>query len=259
MAEKKSLDTMKLWDEVCVTDPKTTKDVSIGQRHFTAICAQSQIKKATELWGPFGSKWGVRNEEFSPIPHQDIKVMLYKAHLYYPNGIVEIHSDDEIIIRQGKKKDYYNEDVCKKIATDALTKGLSKLGFNADVFEGKFDDNKYVASLSGGQATSQPSQETVSETSTEDMADQAFGKLGDDEEAQGQAQFGTGPVDLAEEPQGRLISEKQGKRMYAIAMSNGWEKDDLKAVLNQFHFSSTRAVTADKYEMVCAVFEAGPA
>jgi hypothetical protein len=26
-----------------------------------------------------------------------------------------------------------------------LTKGLSKLGFNADVFMGRFDDNKYVA------------------------------------------------------------------------------------------------------------------
>ena len=25
-----------------------------------------------------------------------------------------------------------------------LTKGLSKLGFNADVFMGRFDDNKYV-------------------------------------------------------------------------------------------------------------------
>ena len=31
----------------------------------------------------------------------------------------------------------------KKVAT----KGLSKLGFNADVFMGKFDDNKYVDSL----------------------------------------------------------------------------------------------------------------
>jgi hypothetical protein len=28
-----------------------------------------------------------------------------------------------------------------------MTKGLSKLGFNADVFMGLFDDNKYVSSL----------------------------------------------------------------------------------------------------------------
>jgi hypothetical protein len=40
-----------------------------------------------------------------------------------------------------------DDDFFKKVATDALTKGLSKLGFNADVFMGKFDDNKYVNSL----------------------------------------------------------------------------------------------------------------
>ena len=37
-----------------------------------------------------------------------------------------------------------DDDFAKKVATDALTKGLSKLGFNADVFMGRFDDNKYV-------------------------------------------------------------------------------------------------------------------
>ena len=37
-----------------------------------------------------------------------------------------------------------DDDCIKKVATDALTKGLSKLGFNADVFMGRFDDNKYV-------------------------------------------------------------------------------------------------------------------
>ena len=31
------------------------------------------------------------------------------------------------------------------VSTDALTKGLSKLGFNADIFLGKWDDNRYVS------------------------------------------------------------------------------------------------------------------
>ncbi|MBN86088.1 MAG: hypothetical protein CL885_01045, partial [Dehalococcoidia bacterium] len=35
-------------------------------------------------------------------------------------------------------------DAPKKALTDAITKGLSYLGFNADIFLGKFDDNKYV-------------------------------------------------------------------------------------------------------------------
>jgi len=41
-----------------------------------------------------------------------------------------------------------DDDFFKKVATDALTKGLSKLGFNADVFMGMFDDNKYVNQIS---------------------------------------------------------------------------------------------------------------
>jgi len=38
-------------------------------------------------------------------------------------------------------------DAYKKASTDGLTKLLSHLGFNADVFLGMFDDNKYVAGL----------------------------------------------------------------------------------------------------------------
>jgi hypothetical protein len=37
------------------------------------------------------------------------------------------------------------DDECyKKIQTDALTKALSRLGFNADIFMGLWDDNRYV-------------------------------------------------------------------------------------------------------------------
>ena len=43
-----------------------------------------------------------------------------------------------------------DDDCIKKVATDALTKGLSKLGFNADVFMGRFDDNKYVNTPKNG-------------------------------------------------------------------------------------------------------------
>ena len=38
-------------------------------------------------------------------------------------------------------------DFAKKIETDALTKALSKIGFNADVFMGLYDDHKYVAMI----------------------------------------------------------------------------------------------------------------
>ena len=136
MIEKKN---MALWNEVSQTDPKITKKVN-ARGGFTAICAQSQLKKATEMFGSFGMGWGVKDESFQqPITG----IIIYQATLYYKTkewkGEFPIHS--AIVLALNNKVD---DDAVKKVATDALTKGLSKLGFNSDVFEGKFDDNKYV-------------------------------------------------------------------------------------------------------------------
>ena len=46
-----------------------------------------------------------------------------------------------------KNKQKPDTDCMKKATTDGITKGLTYFGFNADVFLGKFDDNKYVAEL----------------------------------------------------------------------------------------------------------------
>ena len=56
-----------------------------------------------------------------------------------------------------------------------------------------------------------------------------------------------------------VITEKQGKRMYMIAKGKGWDKDGMKAVVNQYGFASSKDVTKDKYEVICGVFECGPA
>jgi len=133
-------DNMKLWDSVCETDPAIAKEVKLG-RTFTTVCAQSQIKIATQLWGPMGQAWGVRDERYDVLD----SYCIYIATLYYPTGSFPIHADIEIIFSSGQRQGKYNDDFTKKIATDALTKGLSRLGFNSDIFEGKFDDNKYIA------------------------------------------------------------------------------------------------------------------
>jgi hypothetical protein len=40
-----------------------------------------------------------------------------------------------------------DDNFAKKIETDALTKAISKLGFNADIFMGKFDDVRYIEEM----------------------------------------------------------------------------------------------------------------
>ena len=137
------MNNTELWDSVEKTDPKFTKKVN-QRGGFTAIGAQYQVRKATESFGPFGIGWGVKEESFER--YEDTGLVLYQGTLWYKHGkavgTVPIHSS--IKYHHNNRVD---DDFAKKVATDALTKGLSKLGFNADVFMGLFDDNKYVNAL----------------------------------------------------------------------------------------------------------------
>ena len=164
---------MDLWNKVNQTDPSITKKVNT-RGGFTAICAQSQLKKATETFGSFGLGWGVKDETFQqPITG----IILYQATLYYNTeagkGEFPIHSAAVLCINNK-----VDDDAVKKVATDALTKGLSKLGFNSDVFEGKFDDNKYVNQMTKTfkPPLSQATKDTLEALLEDDMIDKDIKK-----------------------------------------------------------------------------------
>jgi hypothetical protein len=144
-------DNMKLWNSVETTDPKFTKKVN-QRGGFTAIGAQYQLRTATETFGPIGYGWGVKDEKIERW--EDVGLAVYTAILWYVReGIAEEH---EIPIHSSIKyhsNGRVDDDFFKKVATDALTKGLSKIGFNADVFMGMFDDNKYVNKLTNMNGT----------------------------------------------------------------------------------------------------------
>lgn len=139
---------IKLWDLVEKTDPSYTKAVSVG-RKFTTADPYYQLKTATAVLGTFGTKnFRVVDEDFNIINHEKkIPFCIYTAKLEYifegESGSIPLHSDMQLYFAKGG----YDKDWVKKIATDALTKGLSKLGFNTDIFLGRFEDNKYVKSL----------------------------------------------------------------------------------------------------------------
>lgn len=133
-------DNMKLWDAVSKTDPKHTKQVN-QRGGFTAIDAHYQIQQATEAFGPVGIGWGY--DAGAPI--------------FTPEGLIII----PVTLWHGSRENRFgpqygcadmsskrlDTDAPKKATTDALTKLLSHLGFSADVFLGKFEDNKYLESL----------------------------------------------------------------------------------------------------------------
>ncbi len=139
MTTKKS-DNMALWDKVSKTDPAHTKEVKFG-RKFTAIDPHSQIMMATKMFGPAGIGWGWTVERVEYTPTNEIAILIGLWHGTMPPYIFQWGQSGLFIDKAQKMKD---GDCFKKATTDGLTKCLSYLGFNADVFLGKFDDNKYV-------------------------------------------------------------------------------------------------------------------
>ncbi len=138
-------ENMKLWNSVSKSDPKYLKQVSLGARKFTAIDPQYQVMSATKAFGQVGKGWG------------------WHSHTHFvnlSNGDTAVVSDVTVWTGDSNNsfgpfpgcrkffdatKNRLNEDAPKMSVTDGLTKALSHLGFNADVFLGEHDGNKYAA------------------------------------------------------------------------------------------------------------------
>ena len=127
---------MLLWNKVSKTNPKNTKTVKFG-RSFTAIDPHSQVMEATRMFGPAGSGWGWYIKQVEYLPTNEVAILITLWHGNKEQAGLYIDKADT-------RKD---GDCMKKATTDGLTKCLSYLGFNADIFLGLYDDNKYVAAM----------------------------------------------------------------------------------------------------------------
>ena len=138
-------ENLKLWSSVEKTDPKHTKKANVRGNNITAIAPQYQVKKATEQFGSYGTTWGFKSFEFDYSMLEVTGIVVFKGVFYYPNGEFPISSSISAYKDGARTKP--DTDFAKKVETDTLTKALSKLGFNADVFMGLYDDNKYVMQM----------------------------------------------------------------------------------------------------------------
>jgi len=129
-------ENMALWESVEATPPSWVSKVN-QRGGFSTITAHRQVKLATGLWGPYGGTWGLFDVEWGEIKNGagDTVEITMSGVFKYPGGAFPIATDMQFRA---------NGDSRKKLMTDATTKALSKLGFSADVFLGRFDDNKYV-------------------------------------------------------------------------------------------------------------------
>lgn len=145
MSEDKKVNNLEFWESVEKTDPKYTTKVTLG-RKFTAIDPYYQNKIATSKFGMYGKSWGLKNikHEFFDIGLDTKMVTLYATFFYQDTEEFEITNSMKICGTNSSGKFVIDEDWAKKIETNTLSKALSRIGFNTDVFMGKFEDYQYV-------------------------------------------------------------------------------------------------------------------
>ena len=150
-----------IWNQVDKTDTAHTKPVSLGGRKMTSIDGTSVVLQATKVFGPVGIGWGYniieeRFDQGMPIIKDgevicNVLVHTIRLKLWYmleeTKGEVEHFGHTPFVYSSYEKGAIQDMEVSKKSLTDAIKKCLSMLGFNADIFLGKFDDRDYVETL----------------------------------------------------------------------------------------------------------------
>ena len=133
---------LELWKRLEKTDPKHTKKAKIGGMSITAVAPHYQILNATREFGVYGVTRGFKSIELDYNLIEKYDLIVFRGCFFSPLGECQVINSSKMYM--DRKKEMVDTDFAKKIETDALTKVLSKMGFNADIFMGRFDDTKYV-------------------------------------------------------------------------------------------------------------------
>lgn len=160
-------DNLELWKKVEKTNPNYTKKAKVSGVNITAIAPQYQIMMVTEQFGIYGETWGFKDIDLSYDLVDKFNMVVFKGTFFFPNGEFEIINSCKLYM--DRNNTMIDDNFAKKIETDSLTKAISKLGFNADIFLGKFDDVRYLQEVK--KEFAQPVEEVKKELITKDQFD----------------------------------------------------------------------------------------
>jgi len=115
------------------------------------------------MFGIQGIGWGIKigSEVFAEQTIGTTNLLNYDAILFFKYdgdvGEIPIHATEKLSYQTQGANGYLkiDDEVRKKVVTNAKTKGLSELGFNADIFMGQFDDPNYVEYIKYEQSINQ--------------------------------------------------------------------------------------------------------
>lgn len=141
-----------LWARAFKTDPAHVKAITGKDYDGNSPKPYYIVERLTDEFGPCGIGWGytIDSERFERFSDTDV-LHIAKVTLWYvmdgKRGEVAQMGQTKATYMTGQGKFKVDEDAPKKSVTDALVKCASYLGFAGDIFSGRWDDSKYVASL----------------------------------------------------------------------------------------------------------------
>lgn len=147
------MSNLDFWNSVEKTDPALTKSSKVNGKERKSLGAQQKKKFITEAFGVYGIGWGVvaKSEDFERIHYDNSTCVLqYKGTAFFvldgERGEFPIAAaiKEAYVTNGGKGYLKIDDEAVKKVRTDALTKGFTELGFNADIYMGKHDDYEYL-------------------------------------------------------------------------------------------------------------------
>jgi len=147
-------DNLKLWNSVQATDLFFVKKVN-QRGGYTAISPQYQLKTATSKFGAYGKGFGLCKSNFNMSIYEHDGVVIHEAVFFYvlDGERVEFPISNAIQAAKATKNGkFVDVDFAKKVETNTVSKALSKIGFNADVYMGMFEDDNYLYELGNEQA-----------------------------------------------------------------------------------------------------------
>lgn len=142
---------LEVWNKVRTPLTGATKRVTgAGRQAFTSIDPMYLTEKATQIFGMYGLDWGLSESTFDFESMREADLVIHHAtFFFYRDGRRgEFPISNSMKTHMGRDaKRRIDEDFVKKVETNTIGKALSRLGFGADIYMGRFDDAAYVNTL----------------------------------------------------------------------------------------------------------------
>ena len=142
-------DNLNLWTAHEDIDPKFTKAITGRDYGGTSPNPQYVIKCLTDLFGPVGQGfgWRVIAEGFERFG--DTALHWCRIEFWHTDrgNTFEAYGQTKAAYITSKGTMRVDEDAPKKSLTDAIVKAASQIGIAANIFLGRWDDQKYVADV----------------------------------------------------------------------------------------------------------------